>query len=703
MYKKTAGQQGGFSPLKKKKWEFKHLKKKNKNISPENIIKWIYSQMEGKDFGFVDVEWEEKGYFVIEKNRNWAFHGDEVLAEKKMFNGKVEADIFKIEKRAIKNVVWIVQMKEGAGFAFVIPKWWMFKSDIFIPWKDLLKAENKQIVNVEIIDFEGKNPRWKVTEILWKKGDLWLEVNSYIAETGFSQKFDEKLIENLEKKYSDNKKTPLLTREGLGESSRKDFRKMFTFTIDGEDAKDLDDAISIKKKENWSYKLFIHIADVAHYVEENSALDKEAFKRATSVYLADRVIPMLPEILSNNLCSLNIGSDKLCLTCEALLDKKWTLVKSTIYEGIIRSNFRLTYKEVDELVEWKIKVWDKLFCGLKCSKELIENIKLAEELKNKISNTKNISWVLNFDFPETKLILTSPPAPLLKGGEVSKNEIKLLEIKEYPRYNSNKMIEEFMVTANEAVSRKFSQFPFLYRIHETPLDESREKLIVLLNLFNINFKFKNFDTKEVWDLLNLINDNDKITNWQRKFLEKSILRTLSKAIYSEDNQGHFGLWVKFYSHFTSPIRRYPDLQIHRIIKEKLAWKLNTSRIVHYKKILPWVAKHCSDQERKAEKLEYKVRDYYICWYYKNKIWEKFEWVVTTVLPYWVFVQLPDTAEGFIELIPKNWKWEWWEYEELFMKFYNNSIKRKINLWDNLKVILDEVDMELLRINFKILY
>ena len=650
-----------------------------------NIIKWVYSQMDGKSFGFVDVEWVEKWYFVIEKNRNWAFHWDEVIAKTQMFRWKEEAIITKIESRATTNVVGTVQMKDWAGFAFIIPKGGMFKSDIFVPWKFLQNAKNKDIVNVEITDFEGKNPRWKVTEILWKKGDLWIEVNSYIAETGFWQKFSESLISDLEKKYS--KKTPLLTREGLGVGARKDFRKIFTYTIDWEDAKDLDDAISIKKKENWSYKLFIHIADVADYVEENSSLDKEAFKRATSVYLADRVIPMLPEILSNNLCSLNIGSDKKCLTCEATLDKDWKLVKSTLYEWIIRSNFRLTYKEVDEINNWKIKVWDDLFCGEIATEELMENIALAQELKIKITNQKNKSWVLNFDFPETKLVL---------------NEKKeLVEIKEYPRYESNKMIEEFMVTANEAVSRKFAQFPFLYRIHEIPSEESQEKLTILLNLFNIDFKFTNFDTKEVWELLDLINNSSKLSSGQIKFLEKSILRTLSKAIYSEENQGHFGLWVKFYSHFTSPIRRYPDLQIHRIIKEKLTEKLNTSRIIHYKKILPNVANHCSDQERKAEKLEYKVRDYYICGYYKEKIGEEFEWVITTVLPYWVFIQLPDTSEWFLELIPKFWEGEGWEYDEQLMRFDNKKLKKQLNLWDNLEVILDEVDMELLRVNFKI--
>ncbi|MDQ7022250.1 MAG: RNB domain-containing ribonuclease, partial [Candidatus Gracilibacteria bacterium] len=307
MYKKTDSKQGGFSPLKKKSYGNKSygnkaFVKKPRDVAPEDTISGIYSQMDGKEFGFVDVEGEEKGYFVIERNRNGAFHGDEVLAEKKMFNGKIEADIFKIEKRATKNVVGTVQMKQGAGFAFIVPNGKMFKSDIFIPGKDLKNSENKDIVNVEITDFEGKNPRGRVIDILGKKGDIGIDVNSYIAETGFSQKFDEKLISDLEKKYSN--KTPHLTKEGQGVVGRKDFKEIFTYTIDGEDAKDLDDAISIKKKENGSYSLYIHIADVAEYVEENSSLDKEAIRRATSVYLADRVIPMLPEILSNNLCSL---------------------------------------------------------------------------------------------------------------------------------------------------------------------------------------------------------------------------------------------------------------------------------------------------------------------------------------------------------------------------------------------------------------
>ncbi len=672
-------------------WKGIQKKKAEKVITPKESVRGVYSQMQGKPFGFVDVEWQESGYFVIDRNRNWAFDGDEVVAELKMYNGKQEAVILEVLKRQERNVVGKFQYskkksKSGEEFGFVVPKSWGFKTDIFIAGTNIWEARNGDTVGVEITSYQGKNPAGKIIKILWKKWEE-VDVEAYILEAGFSQGFDKNITESLKKK-------PQVDREEI--KRRKDFRKLFTFTIDWEDAKDLDDAISIKKKENGSYLLYIHIADVAHYVEEKSKLDTEALKRSTSVYLADRVIPMLPTELSNHLCSLNTESEKLTLTCEALVSKDGQLVKSTLYESIINSNFRLTYKEVDGLVDWKILEWEELFWKNKCTKELLEAMELAQELKEKITHQKNISWILNFDFPETKLILDE--------------NNKIVEIKQYPRYDSNKMIEEFMVTANEAVSRKFDQYPFLYRIHEAPLDEDREKLIVLLNLFSIDYKFKNFDTKEVGELLDIINNVgnssswslQNLTQWQISFLEKSILRTLSKAIYSDENKGHFGLGLQFYSHFTSPIRRYPDLQIHRIIKEKLQGKLDETRIFHYENILKKVAFKTSEQERKAEKLEYKVRDYYICDYYKQKIGEEFEWVITTMLPYWFFVQLEDTTEWFVELIPKHWKGEWYEYDDQLMRFNNPWLQVQHNLWDKIKVVLDEVDMALLRINFKMI-
>ena len=669
-------------------WKLKTLK--------SDQITGIYSGVRWKDFGFIDVEWEEKGYFVIDRNKNGAYDGDSVIANIQMFRWKPEAIVVEVIKRAERSIVGEVQIvkKKSASwgdFAFVIPKNWAFWNDIFISGSDLLEAKNWDIVWVELLSYHGKNPSGKVVEILGKKGDN-LSVDSYILEAGFSKKFSKDFIKNIEKNLEEKDKT-----KPKEISRRKDFRKLFTFTIDSEDARDLDDAISIKKKENGSYLLYVHIADVAHYVEESSKLDKEAYKRSTSVYLADRVIPMLPEVLSNHLCSLNTASEKFSLTCEILLDAEWQLVKSTMHESIIHSDYRLTYKEVDDIVNKKMSTWDVLFCEKEASAKLIETLNLAEELKQKITIQKNITWVLNFDFKETKIIL-------------DENK-KIVEIKEYPKYDSNKMIEQFMVMANEAVGRKFASFPFLYRIHEAPLDEDRSKLQDALWLFGIDFTLEKFDTKEIWELLEIIQSGNfsknpdfqakdrALSSGQKKFLEKMVLRTLSKAIYSEENKWHFWLGLKFYSHFTSPIRRYPDLQIHRIIKEKLQWKLTDSRQIHYEKLLSSVAIQTSEQERKAEKLEYRVRDYYICDYYKESVGKKYKASVDSVLPYWVFVQLEDTAEGFLELIPKHGQGKWFVYDEKLMKFSHPELETGINLWDEIYVELQEVDMELLRMNF----
>jgi len=265
-------------------------------------------------------------------------------------------------------------------------------------------------------------------------------------------------------------------------------------------------------------------------------------------------------------------------------------------------------------------------------------------------------------------------------------------IKEYPRFDSNKMIEEFMISANEAVSKHFSDLPFLYRIHEEPKDDNLAKLQDTLNLFWIEFQFKKWNTKEFSELLNLI---WKLEESKKMFLEKTILRTLSKAVYSKENFGHFGLGLSFYSHFTSPIRRYPDLQIHRIIKEKISWKLNNTRLWHYNNILDDVSKHTSDKERKAEKLEYKVKDYYIVQYYKNRVWEEFEWVISGILPKWFFVALKDTAEWFVELSRTEFREDLQEHLELFTW-------KKYRMWDSVKVRLIEADESLFRLNFEIM-
>lgn len=665
------------------------------------IIEWIYSQWKW-DFWFVDVVWLDKWYFVFWNNAWWAFDWDKVKARVKIFKWKSEAVILDVIERKQELIVWKFQSRDK--FGFVIPNNKLIKSHIFVPGNKSMDAKDQDIVWVQITKWTGKNPEWTIREILWKTWDKKIDLLSIIIEWWARLKFWNKISEYLEKFKSDIPEHII--------KYRKDLTELFTFTIDWEDAKDLDDAISIEKLtppphtsgtplengRNENYKLYVHIADVSYYVIEKSELDIEAYKRATSIYLVDRVIPMLPEKLSNDLCSLNPNTNKLTLTCEMLINNNWKIIKEEVYESVINSNYRLTYKEIDEIltspptpllqekgvinspspVGEGARGRGSLTFWWKVTNELIEKLKISDELKEKITNFKKLAGVLNFDFPETKIELDE--------------EGNLSEIKMYPRYNSNKIIEEFMISANESVSKKFSSIPFLYRIHEEPKDESLINLQKTLNLFEINFVFKKGDTKEFSELLKIISKQEQS---RKMFLEKIILRTLSKAVYSKENFGHFWLWLSFYSHFTSPIRRYPDLQIHRIIKEKLAWKLDKKRLAHYESILEKVSNHTSDKERKAEKLEYKVRDYYIVKYYKDKIWEEFDWVITWVIPKWFFVWLKNTAEWFVELTRSDFNEELQEHTEL--KTWN-----KYRLWDKIRVKLIEADEQLLRLNFEII-
>lgn len=644
----------------------------------ENTIVWIYSQWKW-DFWFIDVEWIEKWYFVFAQNKNWALDWDKVEAFVKVFKWKQEAEIIKVIERKQELIVWEYLPGKWNNFWFVIPNNPQIKNDIFVAGKKSMDAKKWDIVWVHVTNWIWKNPEWEIKEILWKKWDKKLDVLSLIVEWWARIKFSDEVLRFAEKVGNNVK------------NDRADLTNIFTFTIDWEDAKDLDDAISIEKLwpppntllskagevyETW-YKLYVHIADVAEYVTEKNPLDIEAYKRATSVYLVDRVIPMLPEKLSNDLCSLNANTEKLTLTCEMIIWNNWKIKSQKVYESVIKSDFRLTYREVDEILNSKIKNDDELLFWWKITSELINILQIANELKLKITKYRNSTWVLNFDFPETKIILDENENPV--------------NIKEYPRYDSNKLIEEFMISANEAVSSEFSDIPFLYRIHEEPKEDSIASLQETLNLFWVKFEFKKADTKEFDKLLEMIS---KLEEWSRMFLEKTILRTLSKAVYSKENFGHFGLWLSFYSHFTSPIRRYPDLQIHRIIKEKIHNKLDKNRIIHYKEILDEVAKHTSDKERRAEKLEYKVRDYYIVKYYKNRIGEEFDWIISWVIPKWFFVALVDTAEWFVEMNNS-------QYMDVLKEHMDLITGKKYRLWNKVRVKLVEADELLLRLNFEI--
>ena len=635
----------------------------------ETII-WIYSQAKDWQYWFVDVIDLPKGYFVHPKNKLTAMDWDTVEAFVKDFNWRQEAEIIRVLERKKWLIVWVYQQSKG-NFWFVIPKNENIKNDIFVASTNAFWAHSGDIVWVEITKFTAKNPEWVIKEIISKKWNLDKreeEILTIAVEMWAKITFPEEALNNLK-----NVSEKIEEKEF---SKRKDLRKLFTFTIDWADAKDLDDAVSLEILENGDYLLYVSIADVSHYVAENSALDKEALERWTSIYLADRVIPMLPEKLSNNLCSLNPYTDKLALTCEIhIWAKTWHTVKSKVYESIINSDFRLTYEEVDKIVKNEIKSWEELMFRWIASQKLIETINQADSLKNIILEHREKVWILNFDFPETYISFDDKWEPNW--------------VKEYPKYDSNKLIEVFMVSANEAVAKQFSQIPFLYRIHEEPKNFDISDLEEKLRLFWVKFKFKDVTTLEFAQLLEKFKNLEET---KKRFLEKMTLRTLTQAIYSNVNFWHFGLWLQFYSHFTSPIRRYPDLQIHRIIKEFLNGKFDEKRKSHYLDILPKVAKQSSERERLSEKLEYKVRDYFIVKYYKNKIWQEFDAVISGLISKWIFVALQDTAEWFVEI--KNWNFD--------EKNQTMKVKsKKYTLWQDLRVRLVNADEKLLRLDFEI--
>ena len=654
---------------KSKEAKIINILNKGKKENLETII-WIYSQSKDWQYWFVDVIDLPKWYFVHPKNKLTAMDWDTVEAFVKDFNWRQEAEIIRVLERKKWLIVWVYQQSKG-NFWFVIPKNENIKNDIFVASTNAFWARSGDIVWVEITKFTAKNPEWVIKEIISRKWNLDKreeEILTIAVEMWAKITFPEEALNNLK-----NISEKIEEKEF---SKRKDLRKLFTFTIDWADAKDLDDAVSLEILENGDYLLYVSIADVSHYVAENSALDKEALERWTSIYLADRVIPMLPEKLSNNLCSLNPYTDKLALTCEIhIWAKTWHTVKSKVYESIINSDFRLTYEEVDKIVKNEIKSWEELMFRWIASQKLIETINQADSLKNIILEHREKVWILNFDFPETYISFDDKWEPNW--------------VKEYPKYDSNKLIEVFMVSANEAVAKQFSQIPFLYRIHEEPKNFDISDLEEKLRLFWVKFKFKDVTTLEFAQLLEKFKNLEET---KKRFLEKMTLRTLTQAIYSNVNFWHFGLWLQFYSHFTSPIRRYPDLQIHRIIKEFLNGKFDEKRKSHYLDILPKVAKQSSERERLSEKLEYKVRDYFIVKYYKNKIWQEFDAVISGLISKWIFVALQDTAEWFVEI--KNWNFD--------EKNQTMKVKsKKYTLWQDLRVRLVNADEKLLRLDFEI--
>ena len=458
---------------------------------------------------------------------------------------------------------------------------------------------------------------------------------------------------------------------------RLDIRHLNIFTIDGEDAKDLDDAISIEILENGNYNLGVHIADVTHYVKEKSKLDKEALKRATSVYLVDTVIPMLPKVLSNGMCSLNPNEDKLTLSVFMEIDKNGKVVKYDIKETIINSKARMTYTEVSDILEKGDEDLKKKYANI------LDDFYNAQDLAKILSKRRTQRGSIDFDFPEAKIILN-------EDGTVN-------NIKHYERRISNRIIEEFMLVTNETVAEHYFwlNIPFVYRIHEVPSKEKMEELSKFIATFGYTIK-GDLDDVHPKALQKIVEDIKG--KKEEDVISTIMLRSLRQARYSPECSGHFGLAAKYYSHFTSPIRRYPDLQIHRIIKEQLNDKINQKRIEQLTNIVDYSSTISSEKERKAELAERDVKDYYKALFMSDKIGQEFEGVVSSVTSFGMFIELDNTVEGLVRLA--NISDDYYIFDESTYTIIGEATKKTYKIGDTVNIRVAKVNADLKEIDFE---
>ena len=625
-----------------------------------------------KGYGFVESDEEfTQDLFIPKDDINGALHNDRVMAEivtPATEDKRAEGKVIKIIKREVTRVVGLFQ--ENKSFGFVVPDDKKFNQDIFIPKRGFNGAKNddKVVCEITLWPQENRKPEGKIIEVLGKKGERGVEIDSIIRAHGLPEEFPKKVIDEANYVSSQDLEDEI--------ARRLDLRHLDIFTIDGEDAKDLDDAISIEVLPNGNYKLGVHIADVTHYVREKSKLDKEALKRATSVYLVDKVIPMLPKQLSNGVCSLNPFEDKLTLSCIMEIDENGKVVNSEIAETVINSKARMTYTEVSDILEKDDEKLKQTFA------KQVEDFKKAEKLARILMKRRERRGAIDFDFPEAKIILN--------------REGKVVDIKCYERRISNKMIEEFMLVANETVAEHFYwlQLPFVYRIHETPSAEKMEDLNKFIATFGYHIKgdLEDVHPKEIQSLVEKIKGTK-----EEESISTIALRSMKQAKYSPQCIGHFGLAAKYYCHFTSPIRRYPDLQIHRIIKEQLNNKLNNKRQEQLSHIVEYASTQSSERERAAELAERDVHDFYKACYMADKVGQEFDGVVSSVTSFGMFVELENTVEGLIRLA--NMRDDYYIYNQETYTIMGERSHKTFKIGDTVRIKVDNVNVDFREIDF----
>ncbi len=609
-----------------------YLSKKGKYVKGQaQRLKGIF-QANARGFGFVLQEGEEEDIFISEENTGGAFQGDEVeFVITKVVEGKrKEGKIVRVISHGMTKVVGLFE--KNKNFGFVRPDNQRFFKDIYIPAGKEKGAMTGHKVIVELTSYGGENmkPEGKVIEIIGHVNDPGTDILSIVKSFDLPVEFPERVLNQAERVGKEVSEADMV--------GRLDLRDLQMVTIDGEDAKDLDDAVSLEEIEE-GYRLGVHIADVSNYVQERSALDREALKRGTSVYLADRVIPMLPHKLSNGICSLNEGENRLALSCIMTINQKGEIIDHVIAETVIKVDKRMSYTSVAKILEEQ----DEEEC--KKYKELVPMFEKMAFVSSILRKRRKARGSIDFDFPETKILLDEQGKPV--------------ELKPYDRNVATKMIEDFMLAANETVAEEYfwRELPFLYRTHEAPDEEKIKKLSTFINNFGYHIHMGNeIRPKEVQKLLEKIEDTP-----EEALISRLALRSMKQAKYTPENTGHFGLAAKYYTHFTSPIRRYPDLQIHRIIKENIRGRMTEERIAHYGKILPEVAMQSSEMERRAEEAERETLKLKKVEYMQQRIGEEFDGVISGITKWGAYVELENTIEGLVHVTNmRDDHYEYWE-------------------------------------------
>lgn len=626
-------------------------------------------QANARGFGFVTPEDGAEDVFIPEENISGAFQGDQVeyIITAAPSGRRREGKIVRILSHSVVHIVGLYE--KSKNFGFVRPDNQRYLKDIYIPAGKEKGAMNGHKVVVELTSYGGENmkPEGTVVEIIGHINDPGTDILSVVMDAGIPTEFSEKVLNQAVRV---SKEVSEADRAG-----RKDLRDWLMVTIDGEDAKDLDDAVSLQTIDG-NYVLGVHIADVTNYVQENSALDREAFERGTSVYLADRVIPMLPHKLSNGICSLNAGEDRLALSCIMTFDQAGEMIDHEIVETVIHVDKRMSYNGVAKILDGNTEETGT-------DQEIVSMLLSMKKLSDILRERRGRRGSIDFDFPETKVILDENGKPV--------------DIRPYERNGATKIIEDFMLMANETVAEEYywRELPFIYRTHEVPDEDKIRKLSTFINNFGYHIHVRNeVRPKEIQKLLDKVDGTP-----EEALISRLALRSMKQARYTTENTGHFGLAAKYYTHFTSPIRRYPDLQIHRIIKENLRGRLNEDRISHYEEILSRVAAQCSDRERRAEEAEREVVKMKKAEYMRSHIGEEYDGVISGVTKWGIYVELANTVEGLVHVA--DMRDDHYEFAEQTYELVGEHSGKTYKLGQTVRVRVADADKLQRTVNFEI--